>query len=570
MSPQGGPATGRVRDGDAPIKARKACVNCRRQKMKCRIDSGPSCRRCLRSGVPCVFVPRANAAAYHLYDDDTSITPLAPLAPLAPLNEQVQVPNTDSSVLRRLKRIEDHIGLPDIDDELVTYVNKTTALDRHDAQDPSLRPLWPAIQVLKTSCSTNTSKDIWTESLIKRLWLTFHDTMLGLHFLPSKQTFSSPTPLLLASMLYCSSIRGSQDVVTLASEYFTVLCNAIAQLCMPASAIGQDAKDPARAEEWAFQTILGIILSGLLREGISKETGVWISIAYRLILEHCPPIMDERSLEWQRLFTGLQIVDLEHASIYLSCPAIPIIAPFPRLRISLQDQLYRLSRMMHTGLTHFTGRGLPTIWSCFSGELATTIDPAVSFSDVDAAVIRDWARQLDDWLVEFGARNDEPENERKLVFRQYVLHRVLVLSIYLPARGSDLFSDTTPREQHELLVSARAAVKLQLADSSIWSNFDLVVITWAALIVIQGVEGGVGEPDDLENVRVHLAGLHEKRKSNLHGLLADCLNQKLQALSTPIFGDEGFHLDGSLDRSWYIFNQSSLQTGYDLFSFDGV
>lgn len=150
---------------------------------------------------------------------------------------------------------------------------------------------------------------------------------------------------------------------------------------------------------------------------------------------------------------------------------------------------------MHTGLTHFTGRGLPTIWACFSGELAVTIDPAVSFSDVDAAVIRDWARQLDDWLVEFGARNDEPENERKLVFRQYVLHRVLVLSIYLPARGSDLFSDTTPKEQHELLVSARAAVKLQLVDSSIWSNFDLVVITWAALIVMQGVEGGVGEPD---------------------------------------------------------------------------
>ncbi|KAH7007230.1 hypothetical protein EDB80DRAFT_456041 [Ilyonectria destructans] len=565
MPLQGGSAVGRVREGDVPIKSRKACVNCRRQKMKCRIDSGPSCRRCLGSGVPCVFVPRANAASYNLCDDTTSTVPL----PISQPNAQLPAP--DNAVLRRLKRIEDHIGLPDIDDEIIADASESITLDSQGPQDPSLGPLWPAIQVLKSSCSTNTTKEIWTEPLIKRLWLTFHDTMLGLHFLPSKQTFSSPTPLLLASMLYCSSIRGSQDVIMLAPEYFTVLCNSIAQLCMPASAIGQDAKNPARAEEWAFQTILGIILSGLLREGISKETGIWISVAYRLILEHCPPIMDERSLEWQRLFTGLQIVDLEHASIYLSCPAIPIIAPFPRLRISLQDQLYRLSRMMHTGLTHFTGRGLPTIWSCFSGELAVVIDPAVSFSDVDAAVIRDWARQLDDWLVEFGARNDEPENERKLVFRQYVLHRVLVLSIYLPARGSDLFSDTTPKEQHELLVSARAAVKLQLVDSSIWSNFDLIVITWAALIVMQGVEGGVGEPDDLENVRVHLAGLHEKQNSSLHELLAGCLDQKLQALSTPIFGDDGgFHLDGSLDRSWYIFNQSSLQTGYELFSFDGV
>ena len=131
--------------------------------------------------------------------------------------------------------------------------------------------------------------------------------MLGLHFLPSRQTFSSPTPLLLAAMLYCSSTRGSSEVALLASEYFSVLCNAISQLCIPGSVIGQQPEHPARAEEWAFQTILGIILAGLLREGLSKETGVWISIAYRLLLEHCPPNIGERSLEWQRLMTGLQV-----------------------------------------------------------------------------------------------------------------------------------------------------------------------------------------------------------------------------------------------------------------------
>ena len=151
--------------------------------------------------------------------------------------------------------------------------------------------------------------------------------------------------------------------------------------------------------------------------------------------------------------------------------------------------------MMHTGLTHFAGRGLPTIWSCFSGDSLTIPDAGMSFSDVDGAVIRDWARQLDDWLVEFGARTDEPEIERRLTFRQYVLHRVLVLSIYLPARGSNILNNTTLKEQHELVVSARAAVKLQSTDSSIWSNFDLIVITWAALIVIQGVEAGAGEPE---------------------------------------------------------------------------
>ena len=190
-----------------------------------------------------------------------------------------------------------------------------------------------------------------------------------------------------------------------------------------------------------------------------------------------------------------KIIDLEHAAIHLSCPTIPVTAPFACLRVSLQDQLCRLSRMMHTGLSHFTGRGLPTIWSYFSGESVPPVDAAMPFSDIDGAVIRDWARQLDDWLVDFGVRTDEPDIERKLTFRQYVLHRVLVLSIYLPARGSYIFSNTTLKEQHELLASARAAVKLHLADSSIWANFDLVIIAWAALIVIQGVEGGVGEPD---------------------------------------------------------------------------
>ncbi|KAM5343909.1 hypothetical protein ACJ41O_012446 [Fusarium nematophilum] len=290
-------------------------------------------------------------------------------------------------------------------------------------------------------------------------------------------------------MLYCSSIRGAPADAELAPDYFSVLCIAISQLCVPSSIIGREPTEPKQSEEWAFQTILGIILAGLLREGIR--------------------------------------------------------------------------------------RGLPTIWSGLSSETPRITRPAdsvaVSFSGVDAAVIRDWARQLDDWLVEFGAREDDPEGERRLAIRQYVLHRVLVLSVYLPARGSDLFSDSTPKEQHELLVSARDAVKLQLTDHSIWSNFDLVVITWAALIVIQGVEGGVGEPDDLENVNAHLTKLRESvaESSNVHGLLASRLEQKLQSLHTPVMGNEdGFQFDGEFDTSWFIFNQGSLQSGFDMLPYD--
>ncbi|KAI8724322.1 Zn(2)-C6 fungal-type domain-containing protein [Fusarium sp. LHS14.1] len=551
-------------------RSRKACVNCRRQKMKCRVDHGASsCRRCSRAGTECVFLPRANAASFEITVPRPATLPAASEAEGQSLNEQI---------LWRLRRIEEHVGLPGINTTVAQSNTSQTPLrdgEEETFDDAVLRPLSDSIQALKSTCSEDANLKIWNQSLIKRLWSTFHDAMLGLHFLPRKQTFSSPTPIMLAAMLYCSSIRGAPADAELAPDYFSVLCIAISQLCVPSSIIGREPTEPKQSEEWAFQTILGILLAGLLREGISKETGIWISVAYRLILEHCPPSTGESSLEWQRLFTGLQIVDLEHASVHLSCPVVPIVAPFPCLRISPQDHIYRLSRMMHTGLTHFAGRGLPTIWSGLSSETPRITRPAdsvaVSFSGVDAAVIRDWARQLDDWLVEFGARQDDPEGERRLAIRQYVLHRVLVLSVYLPARGSDLFSDSTPKEQHELLVSAREAVKLQLTDHSIWSNFDLVVITWAALIVIQGVEGGVGEPDDLENVNAHLAKLRESvaESSNVHSLLASRLEQKLQSLHTPVMGNEGgFQFDGEFDTSWFIFNQGSLQSGFDMLPYD--
>ncbi|GJC93099.1 C6 finger domain-containing protein [Colletotrichum higginsianum] len=487
-----------------------------------------------------------------------------------------QSPLLKRSVFLRLKRLEEHLGLPPLDDAEEAESPASPDLMTLEPETPgesSLGALWNAVAVLRRSCASNISSNIWDKPLIKRLWLSFHETMPGLHFLPTKQTFSSPRPLMLASMLYCSSIRGPPEVAVLAPDYFAVLCGAISQLCMPQSEVGRAPKDQASAEEWAFQTVLGIILAGLLREAVVRETGVWISLAYRLILEHCPSNTDERSREWRRLFSGLQIVDLEHASIHLSCPVIPIEAPLPRLKIPMRDQLYRLSRMMHTGLTHFTGRGLPTIWSCFEGEPSVVAQmSSVSFSGVDGAVIRDWARQLDDWLVEFSDKDFDSEHEKKLVFRQYILHRLLVLSIYHPARGCNLFSNTTPKEQHELLVSARAAVKLQMCDSSIWSNWDLVMITWAALIVLQGVDGGVGEPDDLENVNIHLQKLKEMHepKPSLRGILASRLDQKLQGLHTPASGDaEGFEQEiRNLDNSWYIFDQASLQAGYNLWSYE--
>ncbi|KKA27574.1 hypothetical protein TD95_001422 [Thielaviopsis punctulata] len=451
------------------------------------------------------------------------------------------------SVESRLKRLEEYLGLSDDQDQPSSPLPAPVSADpgpvptTYEPSSPDsdvFAALWPAVLPLKKACTASVSPRIWDRHVIKDLWRTFHDAMPGLHFLPSKQTFSSPRPLLLAAMLYCSSVRGSSEAAALSADYLTVLCCAIAQLCVPNSEIGALPGDPRHREEWAFQTVLGLILAGLLREAVNAETGLWISLAYRLLLDHCPPETDVhfRGHEWRCLFSGLQIVDLEHASLALACPVVPVAAPFSRLQVPIYDQLYRLSRMMHTGLTHFTGRGLPTIWSVFSNLDPTgapsplPLQTQTSFTAVDAAVIRDWAHQLEDWLLEFSNRAYESEHEKKLVFRQYVLHRLFVLSIYHPARGCNLFANgITPTEQHELLVSARAAVRLHVYDQSIWSNWDLVVISWAALIVLQGVEGGMGE------------------------------ETALAAVPADVVEDAS---------NWYIFNEASLQTGYELWQYD--
>jgi hypothetical protein len=452
--------------------------------MRCIVGTGKVCRRCHRSGLPCIFLPRANAA---------SIGNIVDLLP----DETMDMSFKDG-VLERLRVIEELLGINP--QELIQEDASSDRRDVEQATSPEFSgfdALWDALSALQESCATMSVPSImWHRNTVGQLWSSFHDRMPGLHFMPRKQTFSSPQPLLLAAILYCSSTRGPQETAELSPYYFQVLTNAISQLLLPESAFGRPLNIGCAIEEWAFQTVLGIILAGLLNEASIRETGLWIAVAYRLILEYCPPHVDETSREWRKLFSGVQIVDLEHASLHLSCPVIPIESPLPGLQTPHRDQLYRLSRMMHTGLTHFTGRGLPTIWSCFQNDQPLISNLAASFTAIDAAVIRDWARQLDEWLEEFSRAVDGSQRNRDLVFRQYVLHRMVVLSIYHTARGCDLWSNNiTPHEQHELLLSARATIRLHLHDETIWSNWDLVMITWAALILLQGFEGNAGEPD---------------------------------------------------------------------------
>lgn len=102
-----------------------------------------------------------------------------------------------------------------------------------------------------------------------------------------------------------------------------------------------------------------------------------------------------------------------------------------------------------------------------------------------------------------------------MILLQYHLHKLYVLSIYHPARGFDISSaNISPVERHELLVSARAVLRLRQDDASIWSNWDLIVsvilkflsgprlrsnkmITWAAILLLRGVEDGMTHQDGI-------------------------------------------------------------------------
>lgn len=139
--------------------------------------------------------------------------------------------------------------------------------------------------------------------------------MPGLHFLSKKKTSSTPTPLLLAAILYVSALHHpSPEFAVLAPGYFIATCSAISELAVPLQATsraGQNATGDESAklseEQRAFQNVLGLILAGLISEAFIETAGLWISMGYRLTLDHCPVHIDERSHEWRGLFSGLQV-----------------------------------------------------------------------------------------------------------------------------------------------------------------------------------------------------------------------------------------------------------------------
>lgn len=154
--------------------------------------------------------------------------------------------------------------------------------------------------------------------------LRFYSNMEGLHFQSEREASKNPTPLLLAAILYVSALHHtSVDLAGSAPEYFRATCSAIAELSIPLSLKRSGivtpvdpSRTPPTAEQIGYQNVLGLILAGLISEAFIDLTGIWISIGYRLVLDHCPVWIDESSGKWRQLFSGLQVFPRTYCSVF--------------------------------------------------------------------------------------------------------------------------------------------------------------------------------------------------------------------------------------------------------------
>lgn len=127
--------------------------------MRCKIDSGSTCRRCQRLGLPCIFVPRANAPAL--------------LVPASLPLSAYQPPDVINDVLQRVKTIEDHLGLNSSPSQsnLGIEANIDEPMEPwHD--DEPLDKLWEVSAIIERCAVGHRDAPLWKRSIIRHLWKT--------------------------------------------------------------------------------------------------------------------------------------------------------------------------------------------------------------------------------------------------------------------------------------------------------------------------------------------------------------------------------------------------------------
>lgn len=146
--------------------------------MKCKMDDGnPSCRRCARAGVECIFKPRANVRLHLIIREQSKLIVQAAQRNLSPISTQLQPGNSNvaalqspevfQSVLARLDTIEAFVGL----NTWSLPAASSTIVENEEPADPALAGLWESLALLRSSTHQNVKPEVWSNKIVKELWL---------------------------------------------------------------------------------------------------------------------------------------------------------------------------------------------------------------------------------------------------------------------------------------------------------------------------------------------------------------------------------------------------------------
>ncbi|KAK8869445.1 hypothetical protein IAR55_000009 [Kwoniella newhampshirensis] len=550
----------------------QACIKCRSQKMKCIGASDPPCRRCRITNSLCDFVPRANAAI-----------PLSPNRYPSHTCTEIwrnevnkKVRDLEEGNLKLQSVVQDLLSRLENgttrDDQLPSgvsssYTTDTTIRHNHDEQGGSnvlndsvemgsgesnsgieSSGVWSAIEALKDELSTSLAQHAaWESETITKLWTSFRSHMPGLHFFSGQVSFTHPTPLLAVSILYVAAAHyPSADLASFQPIYFRAFARAVGSLSIPD--LGRASGDiPITynhdgASSDKFDDVLGIILVGLLAIGWVDTVGMWVHVGYRLLLDGMALERGKRLEEWKGLWEGLRTIELEHSSLHLVCPALPVIPPDPPFSsqsssgpsstANAATAIGELLQTMQNRMPRFVGRGLPTVWETVCCQPDPRVAKVQAKTD-DLGAIQSWAGEIDQWYARHAPQNATANMYvRSVILLNYHLHKLFVLSIFLPLRGVNSVSSN---ERKALLESSRLVLQIEGAGFEVWSSWDLVMLTHASLILLSSVVTGTSDHRELKLVQYHLnvlTGTYQTPPSLRH-TLSERLERALQTVRTP-------------------------------------
>ncbi|ORY25542.1 hypothetical protein BCR39DRAFT_590107 [Naematelia encephala] len=507
----------------------QACIKCRAQKMRCIGAHDPPCHRCRRVGVLCEFVPRANARAAPSF----SPTPF----PAHSCSEvwrgdvSTRIASLEKTNARLCQMVERLMGGSKQD--VTTVPSQLPALTHFPAPLNDRAGLWQALEELRAELpSTLATNEAWKEPNVSVLWDSFHKNMPGLHFLSGQVSFTRPTPILAVSVLYVAAAHyPSPRLAKLQPAYLEAFERAIGALVVRSAMA-----EPATRADERFNDVLGIILVGLLSIGWVSTVGLWVNTGFRLLLDGMTEEKGQRFDQWNGLWEGLRTIEVEHVSLHLTCPALPSTLPDPLFSSQLANQyepnsassaIGKLHQIMQKRMQRFVGRGLPTAWDLVCSSSVTQTQVSVTGDDI--AATKRWVADIDEWYTVHSRMTTQASAYvRTIILLNYHLHKLFVLSLFMPRGAGTLASP-------ELFESSRLVLKIETAGFNVWSSWDLVMMTTAALITLDSFAGRTGSSNDLFLVQHHLNVLKSTHQAapSLRHTLFQRLESALQGARAP-------------------------------------